>query len=233
MAAPRGKPPRYPFRPLRWPRLTPAQQRRRARAFLAAMATRRSVRQFSREPVPYELIELAVRAAATAPSGANQQPWRFAVVGDPALKSRIRAAAEAEERESYAHRMSAEWLEALAPLGTDWHKPHMEDAPWLIVVFEQVTGRRQDASGRTRSVKHYYPKESVGIAVGLLLAALHSAGLATLVHTPSPMKFLGELLGRPPNERAFCVIPVGYPSADAQVPDIPRKPLEEVLLRFD
>ncbi|HKI98279.1 MAG TPA: nitroreductase family protein [bacterium] len=224
-------PPRYPFRPLHWRRLALEAQRERAQAFADAMAQRRSVRQFSRDPVPFELIELAIRAAATAPSGANQQPWTFVAVGDPTLKARIRAAAEAEERESYAHRMAPEWLEALAPLGTDWHKPHMEDAPWLIVVFEQVTGRATDESGRSRRVKHYYPKESVGIAVGLLLAALHTAGLATLVHTPSPMKFLQELLERPTNERAFCVIPVGYPAPDAQVPDIPKKPLGDVLVR--
>jgi iodotyrosine deiodinase len=233
MASPPGAPRRYPFRPLHWPRLSAEEQAARARAFAQRMATRRSVRQFSREPVPWALIETAVSTAATAPSGANQQPWTFVAVGDAALKARIRAAAEAEERESYAHRMSAEWLEALAPLGTDWHKPHLEDAPWLIVVFEQVTGRRMDAAGRARRVKHYYPKESVGIAVGLLLAALHSAGLATLVHTPSPMRFLREVLGRPANERAFCIVPVGYPAPDAQVPELPRKPLAEVLLRRD
>lgn len=225
-------PRRYPFRPLDWPRLEPAVQRERAAAFLAAMRGRRSVRRFSLEPVPFELVELAVRTAATAPSGANQQPWRFVVVGDLALKARIRAAAEAEERESYAHRMAPAWLEALAPLGTDWHKPHLEDAPWLIVVFEQVTGLARDPHGRERRIKHYYPKESVGIAVGLLLAALHTAGLATLVHTPSPMKFLGEVLERPSNERAFCIIPVGYPAPDAVVPDLPKKSLDDVLVRF-
>jgi nitroreductase len=197
------------------------------------MAVRRSVRQFSREPVPWVLVENAVRTAAGAPSGANQQPWTFVAVGDPALKRRIREAAEAEERESYTHRMAPEWLEALEPLGTDWHKPHLEDAPWLMVVFEQVTGRRTDPDGRVHTVKHYYPKESVGIAVGLLLAALTQAGLATLVHTPSPMKFLGEALGRPANERAFCIVPVGWPAPEAQVPALTKKPLGDVLVRFD
>lgn len=223
----------YRFRKLDWPRLAPETQRERAAAFLATMRGRRSVRQFSREPVPWTLIETAVATAATAPSGANQQPWTFVAVGDPVLKRRIRAAAEAEERESYAHRMSDEWLEALEPLGTDWHKPHLEDAPWLIVVFEQVTGRIPGPDGAPRTLKHFYPKESVGIAVGLLLAALQQAGLATLVHTPSPMKFLQEALERPPNERAFCIVPVGWPAADAEVPELSKKPLAEVLVRLD
>lgn len=218
------------FTPLAFERLPPAEQLAQSRAFLARMRSRRSVRQFSTEPVPLELVENAVATAATAPSGANQQPWTFVVVADPALKQQIRAAAEAEERESYEHRMSEEWKAALAPLGTDWHKPHLEDAPHLIVVFQQVYGLEADADGQPRKIKHYYTTESVGIAVGLLLASLHLAGLATLTHTPSPMGFLSDVLERPPNERAYVVIPVGYPATDAQVPVIARKPLRDVLI---
>ncbi|MCC6617128.1 MAG: nitroreductase family protein [Anaerolineae bacterium] len=218
------------FTPLTFERLLPQEQLAQSRAFLSRMRTRRSVRQFSTEPVAFELIENAVATAATAPSGANQQPWTFVVVADAELKRQIRAAAEAEERESYERRMSEEWKAALAPLGTDWHKPHLEDAPYLIVVFQQVYGLEMDADGVARKVKHYYTTESVGIAVGLLLASLHLAGLATLTHTPSPMSFLSDLLGRPPNERAYVVIPVGYPAADAQVPTITKKPLRDVLI---
>ena len=174
----------------------------------------------------------AIRAAALAPSGANQQPWTFVLIGDaPDLRARIREAAETEERDSYDHRMSPEWLEALQPLGTDWRKPHLTDAPWVIVVFEQAYGLR-DEGGHTRKVKHYYVRESVGIAVGVLLASLTHAGLATLTHTPSPMGFLAEILQRPPNERAYVVIPVGYPSEGATVPAISRKPLEEILVEI-
>lgn len=184
------------------------------------------MRQFSREPVAVELIENAVATAGTAPSGAHQQPWTFVVVSDPALKRRMREAAEDEERRNYESRMSEEWLRALERLGTDWRKPHIEDAPYVIVVFEQAYGLENG-----RKVKHYYVKESVGIAVGLLLASLHLAGLATLTHTPSPMGFLARLLERPPNERAYVVIPVGYPAADATVPDIGRKTLDEIMVR--
>jgi nitroreductase len=202
-----------------------------SRSFNEVMARRRSVRAFSTDPVPEELIDNAVRAAATAPSGANQQPWTFVVVRDAETKWRMREAAEAEERESYAHRMSDQWLQALEPLGTDWRKPHLTDAPYVIVVFEQPYGMQVAADGAARKVKHYYVRESVGIAVGFLLASLTHAGLATLTHTPSPMGFLSELLGRPPNERAYVVIPVGYPAADATVPTITRKPLDDVLVR--
>ena len=182
------------------------------------MRRRRSVRRFSREPVPWERVETAIATAATAPSGANQQPWTFVAVGDPALKARIREAAEAEERENYlGGRMPQEWRDAVAPLGTDWRKPHITNAACVIVVFERVYGLEIDADGSTRKVKHYYARESVGIAVGILLAALTHAGLATLTHTPSPMGFLGRLLGRPPNERPFVLIPVGLPAADATV----------------
>ena len=190
------------------------------------MRTRRSVRHFSSEPVPFELIENAITTAGTAPSGAHQQPWTFVVVSDADVKRRIRAGAEEEEQAFYGRRASREWLRALAAIGTDWRKPHIEDAPYVIVVFAQVYGLD---GGRRRN--HYYALESVGIAVGLLLASLHAAGLVTLTHTPSPMKFLSELLERPENERAFCLIPVGYPAADATVPDLERKPLGEILVR--
>ncbi len=222
------------FQTLIFERLSTDDQLARSRAFLEHMGARRTVRDFSTEPAPYELIENAIKTAATAPSGANQQPWTFVVVSDPELKHRIRLAAEAEEKESYDHRMSDEWLEALAPLGTDWQKPHLEDAPYLIVVFRQAYGLRIDSvTGEEIKVKHYYSEESVGIAVGMLLCSLHLAGLATLTHTPSPMGFLGEILQRPPNERAYVVIPVGYPAADARVPVISKKPLDEVMVRFD
>jgi len=195
------------------------------------MRSRRSVRDFSREPVPFELIEHAIATAGTAPSGANQQPWTFVVVSDADVKRQLRRAAEAEERNSYEHRMSAEWLAALAELGTDWCKPHIEDAPYVIVVLEQVYGLESGADGTERKRKHYYSKESVGIAVGLLLASLHGAGLATLTHTPSPMGFLARLLDRPANERPFVLIPVGYPSPECTVPDVARKRLEDILVR--
>lgn len=213
--------------PLAYHRPAPDEQTAASRRFLERMRGRRSVRQFSTEPVRWELVENAIATAGTAPSGANMQPWTFVTVTDPALKRAIRSAAEQEERRNYGGRMPSDWLAALAPLGTDWHKPHLEDAPILIVVFEQVHGVRPDGS----RVKHYYVRESVGIAVGFLLAALHDAGLVTLTHTPSPMRFLGELLGRPDNERAFVVVPVGYPADGATVPDIRRKPLGEILVR--
>lgn len=221
----------YPFIPLQWERLAPEESQARVRAFRESMARRRSVRHFSSEPLPAGVLEEAIACAASAPSGANQQPWTFVVVEDAALKARLREAAEAEERESYERRMSEEWLEALAPLGTDWHKPHFTEAPAIIVVFEQLYGLRPQPDGSVKKVKHYYVQESVGLAVGLLIAALTQAGLATLVHTPSPMGFLREVLGRPENERAFAVLPVGYPAADARVPDIRKKALGEVLVR--
>ncbi len=217
------------FEPLDFERLPPDEQIVRSQAFLQQMRRRRTVRQFSTEPVPFELIANAIATAGSAPSGANQQPWTFVVVSDPAVKHQIRLAAEAEERESYDHRMSDEWLEALAPLGTDWHKPMLDDAPYLIAVFRQAYGLRIDpATGEQTQVKHYYSEELVGIAVGMLLCSLHLAGLATLTHTPSPMKFLGEMLQRPSNERAYVLIPVGYPADDAQVPRITKKPLDEI-----
>jgi iodotyrosine deiodinase len=215
----------HPFLPYRPERLPEAEMLRRARGFQEEMDRRRSVRLFSPDPVPRELIETAIRTASTAPSGAHRQPWRFVVVGDPALKREIRAAAEAEEYESYAGgRMPEEWLEALAPLGTTWEKPFLETVPWIVVVFEELYGL--DPDGRKR--KNYYPKESVGIACGLFIAALHHMGLATLTHTPSPMAFLSRLLNRPANEKPFILFPVGYPAPDAEVPDLRRKGLEEV-----
>src|SRR5262245_50402365 len=201
--------------------LPPDEMRRRAAAFLAEARRRRTVRAFSPRPVPREVIEDCLRAAGTAPSGANLQPWYFVVVSDPALKRRIREGAEAEEREFYAHRAPPEWLEALAPLGTDEHKPFLEDAPYLLAVFVQRHGVRPDG----RAVKHYYASESVGIATGLLIMALHHAGLATLTHTPSPMGFLNSLLNRPANERPFLLLVTGHPADDAVVPVIAKKPL--------
>lgn len=222
------------YKPLQFEHLPADEQLARSGAFLAHMRTRRTVRDFSTNPVPFTLIENAVATAATAPSGANQQPWTFVVVSSPVIKQQIRAAAEAEERESYAHRMSEEWLAALAHLGTDWHKPHLEDAPYLIVVFRQAYGLTTDPeTGETAKVKHYYSEESVGIAVGMLLCSLHQAGLATLTHTPSPMGFLNTILGRPANERPYVVIPVGYPADDAKVPVITKKPLGDVLVRVE
>jgi nitroreductase len=217
----------YRFVPLEYERPDASAQRLASADFLSRIRRRRSVRRFSTEPVPLELIENAVAAAGTAPSGAHQQPWTFVVVSDRELKSRLRGAAEAEEQRNYGGRMSQEWIEALAPLGTDAVKTHLTDAPYVIVVFEQVYGLAPDGAKR----KHYYARESVGIAVGFLLAALHEAGLVALTHTPSPMGFIRTLLGRPANERPFCVIPVGYPAEGCTVPALERKPLEEILVR--
>ena len=188
------------------------------------MDGRRSVREFSADPVPLEVLEAAVRTAGTAPSGAHMQPWHFVIVRDPETKRRIREAAEAEERETYANRMSEEWRRALAPLGTDENKPFLETVPALIVVFRVDYGLEEDGARR----KHYYVQESVGIATGMLIAALHNAGLATLTHTPSPMHFLGEILERPKNERAFLLLPVGYPADGCRVPSLARKGLDEI-----
>lgn len=216
------------FLPLSFARLSPDESVRRARAFFDAMRTRRSVRDFSTEPIPDEVLDLAIATAGTAPSGANKQPWRFVVVKDAQVKRRIREAAEAEEREFYARRASAEWLEDLAPLGTDANKPFLEDAPALIVVFRQDSTPEARPDGAVVHHKHYYVPESVGIAVGLLIAALHQAGLATLTHTPSPMGFLAEVLGRPKEERAYVLLPVGYPAEGARVPALTKKSLDEL-----
>jgi len=201
------------------------EMRRRAAEFAAEMARRRTVRQFSDRPVPREIVEECLRAAAAAPSGANMQPWRFVVVSDGAVKRAIREAAEEEERAFYAGRAPKEWLEALAPLGTDEVKPYLETAPYLIAVFAQAYGRAPDG----RKIKHYYAQESVGIATGILVAAIHRAGLVSLTHTPSPMGFLNRILGRPGNERPFLLLVVGYPARDAVVPLIAKKPFDEVV----
>ena len=201
----------------------------RAKQFLQTMETRRSVREFSSEPVPRELIEVAIETASTAPSGANRQPWKFVAVGNLEIRRRIRVAAEAEEKVSYEQRMPGEWLEALAPLGTDWPKPFLETAPWLVVVFADAYGVLEDGSKQ----KNYYVQESVGIACGLFIAALHQMGLATLTHTPSPMGFLSEILKRPKNERPYILFPVGYPAEGAKVPVIKKKSLEQVAVWFD
>jgi nitroreductase len=219
----------YPFIPYRPERLPAEEMLRRAHSFYEEMDRRRSVRFFSPEPVPRELIEIAIRTASTAPSGAHRQPWKFVVVSDPGVKREIRIAAEAEEYESYVGgRMPPEWIEALAPLGTSWEKPFLETVPWIVVVFEEMYAIGPD--GRKR--KNYYPKESVGIACGLFIAALHHMGLATLTHTPSPMAFLSRILNRPPNEKPFILFPVGYPAPDAEVPDLKRKRLEEISIWY-
>ncbi|HJW13979.1 MAG TPA: nitroreductase family protein [Thermoanaerobaculia bacterium] len=222
------------FAPLRFERLSFEEQRRRSREFTSRITTRRTVRDFCDEPVPFELVRQAILAAASAPSGANRQPWRFVVVCDPETKRRIRVAAEAEEKESYERRMPTEWLEALAPLGTDWHKPFLETAPYLIAVFrmdwEPTARSGQVDDGTVVKRKNYYASESVGIACGFLLAALHWSGLATLTHTPSPMGFLNGILGRPAHEKPYLLIPVGYPAKNASVPVIEKKPLGEVMV---
>lgn len=201
----------------------PDEMRQRLKDFYADMQRRRTVREFSDRPVPIDLIETALKAANTAPSGANLQPWHFVVVSGPETKRKIRQAAEAEEREFYEHRASAEWLAALEPLGTDAEKSFLETAPYLIAVFLQKFGELPDG----RKVKHYYPAESTGLATGILITALHTAGLATLTHTPSPMKFLNEILDRPTSERPFLLLVVGYPADGARVPDIKRKSLQD------
>ena len=211
--------------PLLYERPSESTSVERSREFLELLQARRSVRRFSSEPVPWELVENAIRAAGTAPSGAHQQPWTFVVVSDPETKRRLREGAEAEEREFYDHRATPEWKEAIRPIGTDWVKTHITDAPYVIVVFEQAW---RPENGR--KVKHYYVRESVGIAVGFLLASLQAAGLCALTHTPSPMRFLAEILDRPENERPFILIPVGYPAADANVPDLERKPLDDIMV---
>ncbi|MCA2991104.1 nitroreductase family protein [Gemmatimonas sp.] len=213
-----------PFVTLRHLRLAPDESARRAAEFAAHLDTRRTTRHFSPEPVPRAWIEHAIRAAGTAPSGAHQQPWTFVAVSDPELKQRLREAAEDEERRFYAERITPEWRAALEPLGTDAVKTHLTDAPWVVVLFRHAHGVNADGSKRT----FYYTQESCGIAAGLFIAAVHTMGLVTLTHTPSPMGFLGELLGRPANEKAFLVLPVGYPAPDAQVPAISRKPLAEI-----
>ena len=213
-----------PFVPLRFTRYDTQEMVERARTFLTEMNARRTTRHFSTEPVSRELIELAIRTAGTSPSGAHQQPWTFVAISDAGVKAKMRAAAEGAEHDFYNGRAPKEWLDALAPLGTDAQKAHLTDAPWVVVLFRQSHGVNADGTKRT----YYYTQESCGIAAGLFMAAVHHMGLVTLTHTPSPMGFLGELLERPSNEKAFLVMPVGYPAADARVPELTRRTLAEI-----
>ncbi len=208
------------------PRLDAAESQVRGAAFEELMQARRSVRHFSAEPVPRSLIERAIRTAGAAPSGAHRQPWRFVAVSEAPIKRAIRLAAEREEELSYGGRMSAEWREALRPLGTDADKAYLELVPWIVVIFEERHGVDKDGG----IIKNYYVKESVGIACGLFIAALQTMGLATLTHTPSPMGFLSRILGRPAHERPYILFPIGYPAADARVPDLRRKSLDELAI---
>ena len=212
------------FVPLDFFALPPEVMQERARTFYLEMNRRRTTRHFSPAPVPRELIELAIQTAGTAPSGAHQQPWTFVAIADPTLKARIREAAEAEEHGFYHGRAPADWIDALAPLGTDEHKTHLTDAPWIVILFRQSFGL-DDAKGKRT---FYYTQESCGIAAGFFIAAVHMMGLVTLTHTPNPMGFLSELLGRPANEKAMLVMPVGYPAVGAKVPDLSRKGLDEI-----
>ena len=216
------------FLPYHPPLFEASEMLQRSRDFYQEMNTRRTLRMFSDKPVPRELIEHLLMTAGTAPSGAHKQPWTFCAVGDPQIKAQIREAAEKEEYVNYHGRMSEEWLQDLEPFGTDWRKPFLETAPWLLVVFK----KSYDLEGEDKK-KNYYVNESVGIACGFLLAAIHHAGLAALTHTPSPMNFLQQILGRPDNERPFLLIPVGYPADDAVVPDIRRKTAEEFIIWLD
>jgi len=222
----------YPFMPLAFERVSEEEALQSSRAFLGSMRSRRTIRAFSSKPVPFALIENAIATAATAPSGANQQPWHFVVVASADVKRRMREIVEQEERENYDHRFPEEWLAALAPLGTDWHKEFLKTAPYLIVVFKEDYGlhrSEQEGQAEETHVKYYYTTESVGIAVGFLIASLHQAGLATLTHTPNPMGFLRELLGRPRNEKPFVILPVGYPIDDCRVPVLTKKALDEFM----
>jgi len=212
------------FKKLDFEEYSESKMRSRSESFLNEIITRRTVREFSDRIVPIDIINNCIKTAASAPSGANKQPWQFVVVRDSGIKTKIREAAEKEEKEFYGHRATKEWLEDLNQFGTDWHKPFLEIAPYLIVIFRKIYDLEDDGTQR----KNYYVNESVGIASGFLLAALHHAGLATLTHTPSPMNFLGEILNRPKNEKAFLLIPVGYPAKDAEVPDISKKPFSEI-----
>lgn len=215
------------FKPLEYKPTSTDELSTRSFKYRQQLSTRRSVRHFSKKPVPIKVIKDVVMTASSAPSGANQQPWTFVVVGDKKLKHQIRVAAEKEERSFYQQRAPNEWLTKLVPLGTDWRKPFLEDAPFLIIVFKQIYGIEKDLR-----IKHYYVDESVGIAVGFLLTAIHQTGLVALTHTPSPMGFLSQILKRPENERAFLLIPVGYPKETARVPVITKKTFEEISVVF-
>lgn len=219
----------YPFIPYQAQQYSTEEMQKRIHDFYDYMNQRRSVRDFSDKPIPKKLIEKIIMTASSAPSGAHKQPWTFCVVSDPKLKTAIRKAAEEEEYTNYHGRMSDDWLEDLAPLGTDWEKPFLEIAPYLVVVFK----RAYDIGENGEKLKNYYVNESVGLAAGFLLTAIHQAGLVSLTHTPSPMNFLQKLLNRPENERPFLLIPIGYAKEDAQVPQLERKPLEEVAVWFE
>jgi len=210
------------------PEYSSEEMRLRSRIFFENLSTRRTIRDFSDKPIEREVIENCIKTAGTAPSGANIQPWHFVLISDPTIKKQIRVAAEKEEKEFYKTRAPKEWLEALAPLGTDNIKPYLETAPYLIAIFMQRFGKLPDG----RRVKHYYGLESVGIATGMLITAIHNAGLASLTHTPSPMGFLNEILERPKNERPFLLLVVGRPAKDARVPDIKRKDISEIMTEF-
>lgn len=218
----------FPFIPYARPILSDEQLIENASNFFEQMDSRRTIRHFSTKPVPKEVIENIIKTASTAPSGAHKQPWTFAVISSPEMKSKIREAAEKEEQENYHGRMSEEWLRDLAPLGTDEHKPFLEDAPYLIVVFKKAYDIHPEGKR-----KNYYVNESVGLAAGFLIAAIHQAGLCSLTHTPSPMNFLERILERPKNERAVLLIPVGYPSEESEVPDINRKGLDKVSVWYE
>jgi iodotyrosine deiodinase len=212
------------FKKLDFKKISHKEMIQRSQSFLREISTRRTVREFSSKPIPLEVVENCIKSAGTAPSGANKQPWTFAIVQDKEVKAKIRIAAEKEEKEFYSHRATKEWLEDLNQFGTNWEKPFLEEAPYLIIVFRKIYDLDEKGSQR----KNYYVNESVGIASGFLLAALHNAGLATLTHTPSPMNFLGKILDRPENEKAYLLIPVGYPSEKAEVPNIKKKPFSEI-----
>jgi iodotyrosine deiodinase len=218
----------YPFIPYQQDHVTQETALKRSQAFWAFMEKRRSVRDFSATPVQKEVIDYIIKTASTAPSGAHKQPWTFCVVSDPDIKKEIRAAAEIEEHESYTSRMSDAWREDIRPLQTDWHKPFLETAPYLIIVFKRTYEILEDGSKRN----NYYVNESVGLACGLLLAAIHHAGLVALTHTPNPMNFVSRILKRPENERPFLLIPVGYPAEETFVPDLKRKTLEEIAVYY-
>jgi len=212
------------FKKLDFEEYSESKMRSRSESFLNEIITRRTIREFSDRIVPIDIINNCIKTAASAPSGANKQPWQFVIVRESRIKTIILEAAEIEEKEFYGHRATKEWMEVINQFGTDWHKPFLDIAPYLIVVFRKIYDLEDDGTQR----KNYYVNESVGIASGFLLAALHHAGLITLTHTPSPMNFLGEILNRPKNEKAFLLIPVGYPAKDAEVPDISKKPFGEI-----
>ena len=217
-----------PYKKINFSKISTDEMNLRSKSLLHQIQQRRSVRDFSSQNVPIEVIKNCIKTAASAPSGANKQPWHFSLVQNKKIKKEIRVAAESEEKQFYEHRASKEWLEDLNQFGTDWKKPFLETAPFLIIIFSQVFEKNADGENR----KNYYVNESVGIAAGFLLAALHNAGLATLTHTPSPMNFLAKILKRPENERAYLLIPVGYPSKNAKVPIITKKPFSKIFTKI-